>query len=244
MTQTFYGSGGWRTNTVRDKTTLGPDIPFLASEKYTVKRSGATFKKASSTAAVNEVQTLTASDASAGDFTLSFGGYTTAALDWDATAAEIQTALQALPSIGVGGATTTGGPAQTTDVVITFAGANAGQNQQLITIDKTGLTAGDDAAVTETTRGNPAGVSEIKKGTFVHPDVANAGYYKAWVSGDTIITDGSVDPPGFLMETINVGDGDVAEGVVIGGSVLVARVQPNPLHADILTAIAGRFILQ
>ena len=47
-------------------------------------------------------------DATGGTFTLSFGGQTTSALDYDATAAEVQTALVALSTIGAGKVTVTG----------------------------------------------------------------------------------------------------------------------------------------
>jgi DNA/RNA endonuclease YhcR with UshA esterase domain len=122
-------------------------------------------------------------------------------------------------------------------------GALAGSNVPLISVDKTGLTGAGATAVTETTKGVPAGVTEIRKGTFVMPDPANAGYYKAY-TGDTIITDGTVGPSGFLMESINVADGDVTEGVLIQGSVLALRVAPAPLAGAVLTAIAGRIVLQ
>lgn len=240
----YPGSGGWRAGTVRDRTRIGPDIPFLASEKYIVKRSGATFKKQTPTAAVAEVQTLVASAATAGTFTLTFNGETTAPLAFNATAATVQAALQALTAIGAGGILATGGPAQTANIVLTFAGPLAEGDQPLITINKTGLTGGAAAAVNETTRGKWAGVVEIRKGTFVHPDSVNVGYYKAWATGETIITDGTVGPPGFVMESINVADGDVTEGLLIQGSVLAARVQPQPLPAAVLTAITGRISLQ
>jgi hypothetical protein len=239
----YPGSGGWRASNYRDRTRLTPDIPFLASERYTVKRGGATFKKSANTGAVNEVQSIASSGATAGTFTLSFDGATTAALAFNATAAVISAALQALPSVGTANLSATGGPANTTATVVTFSGALAGFNVPLITVDKTGLTGAGATAVTETTKGVPAGVTEIRKGTFCMPDPSNAGYYKAY-TGDTIITDGSVGPSGFLMESINVADGDVTEGILIQGSVLAARVGPAPLAGAVLTAIAGRIVLQ
>lgn len=244
-TYPFPGSGGWRTNLTRGKVGLTPDIPFLASQRYTVKRGGATFKQVTaSTSPTNEVQTLAASSATAGTFTLTYGGQTTSALAYTATAAQIQAALQALSSIGLNNLTATGGPANTTNVVLTFTGDLAGQNAALITINKASLTGGSAAAITETTRGQGAGTVEIRKGTFVLPDPANAGFYKAYASGDTIITDGSVGPSGFLMESINVADGNVSEGVLIQGSVIALRVQPQPIPAAIQTACAGRIVFQ
>lgn len=241
----YPGSGGWRASTYRDRTRISEDIPFLASEKYTVKRSGATFKKSAGTGTgTAEVQTLASSAATAGSFTLTFNGQTTTALAYTATAAQVQAALQALSTIGVGGATVTGGPANTTNLVITFAGTLGTGNQPLIVLDKSGLTGGSAAAITETTRGQLPYTSEIKKGTFVVYDSANPGYYKVWATGDTIALDGSTPPPGYLMESINVADGDVTEGILIEGSVLINRVQPNPHPSAITTAMASRVIYQ
>jgi hypothetical protein len=241
----YPGSGGWRASTYRDRTRLDPDIPFLASQNYTVKRTGATFKKTAATAAgTAEVQTLAASAATAGTFTLTFDGQTTAPLPYTATAAAIQAALQALSNVGVGGITATGGPANTTNVVLTFAGPLATGNQSLLVLDKSLLTGGGAAAVTETTRGAYQYVSEIRKGTFVVYDPANPGYYKVWVTGDAITLDGSVPPPGYLMESINVADGDVTEGILIEGSVLINRLQPNPHAAAITTAMGSRISYQ
>jgi hypothetical protein len=86
-----------------------------------------------------EIQVLTI-DATAGTYTLSFGGSTTAAINWNDTAATIQTRLQALASIGAGGITvagSVGGP-----FTLTFAGALGNQPQALITADPTLLTTG------------------------------------------------------------------------------------------------------
>ena len=245
MSGPYPGSGGWRAKNWRDGTRLLDDIPFLASEKYTVKRSGATFKQAASSAAANEVQTLASSGASAGTFTLTYDGQTTAAIAYNATAATVVQALQALANVGVGNVSATGGPAQSTNIVFTFIGELAARDVPLITINKAGLTGAGAGIVTQTTKGSPAGVSEIKRGTFCIPDTANPGYYKPWVTGDTISNDPAVQSvSGYLMEAINVADGDVTEGLLIQGSVLAARVTPSPVPAAILTATAGRIIHQ
>jgi hypothetical protein len=61
--------------------------------------------------AVNEVQTLTITGTpTGGTFQLGFGGDTTGNIDWDATAAEVELALEALDSIPQGEATCAGGP--------------------------------------------------------------------------------------------------------------------------------------
>lgn len=73
---------------------------------------------------VNEVQTITPSAVpDSGTFKLKYEGYETAALDFDASAAEMQTALNAIPSIGAGGVAVAldGGTGVYT---VTFSGAN------------------------------------------------------------------------------------------------------------------------
>lgn len=74
------------------------------------------------TAGVAEVQSVVATGATAGNFNLTLLGQTTGNIAWNAIASAVQTALQALPSIGPGNVTCTGGPLPTTPVVMTFAG--------------------------------------------------------------------------------------------------------------------------
>jgi len=107
------------------------------------------------TAAPTEVQTLTASaPLTAGTFSATANGQTASGIVYNATAAQIVTALTALSTIGTGGVTATGGPinAVGTPVLVTFAGNNANKSQSLITINSTGLTGGT-IGVTETTAG-------------------------------------------------------------------------------------------
>ena len=59
---------------------------------------------------------------SGGTFTLTYSAQTTGAIDYDATAAEVQTALEALSNIGVGDVRCTGGPLDSDPVIITFTG--------------------------------------------------------------------------------------------------------------------------
>lgn len=114
--------------------------------------------------AVNEVQSLTV-DASAGTYKLAFGGYETVGLAFNATAATVQAALIALPSIGAAGVAVTGGVGASgggTPYTITFGGNLAGANVALITSDigspgLDSLTGGAGTAViTQTTQGQTA----------------------------------------------------------------------------------------
>jgi hypothetical protein len=109
-------------------------------------------------AAVNEVQTLTAFvGATGGTFKLSYAGQQTAAIAYNAAAAAIQTALEALVNVGVGDIVVTGTNPSTTPIVFTFANDKAATAQPTIVIDKTavtGLTSG--GVLTETTSGHAA----------------------------------------------------------------------------------------
>lgn len=116
------------------------------------------------TAAVNEVQTATITGSpTGGTFTLSFDGATTGALAYNASAATVQAALEALSTIGTGNVTVSGsagGP-----YTITFVNAWGGQNVSAITKDVTGLTGGTSPNITmATSTGGAAAVTleEIK----------------------------------------------------------------------------------
>jgi hypothetical protein len=103
-------------------------------------------------AQANEVQTVTITGTpTGGTFTLSFKGYTTPGIAYNASNTIVQTALQALSSIGTGGATVTGsGP-----YIVTFANQLGYQNTPMITPSGTNLTGGTTPTITvvETTPG-------------------------------------------------------------------------------------------
>jgi hypothetical protein len=106
-------------------------------------------------AEADEVQTITITGApTGGTFTLSFGGNTTSALNWNATAAQVQTALQALPSIGAANALVTGGPGPGTPFTVEFTSAKGFASQALIT-KTASLTGGTspDVVITEAQAG-------------------------------------------------------------------------------------------
>lgn len=74
-----------------------------------------------------------------GNFALNFGSYTTAAIAWDATGSDVQTALEGLTSIGADNVSVSGvsgGP-----WIVTFQGTLANAAQALITSVATGLIA-------------------------------------------------------------------------------------------------------
>jgi hypothetical protein len=100
---------------------------------------------------VNEVQiVLLTGSPTGGSFTLTLAGQTTAALDFDATAVEVQTAVAALSNVGVGNVAVTGaagGP-----WTITFQGELAGTNVGQLTKNATGLTGGTSPNVVVATQ--------------------------------------------------------------------------------------------
>lgn len=119
----------------------------------------------------NDVQTLT-NTATGGTFTLTFGNtvtYTTTALTCTTlTAAQLQTALQALPNIGAGNCTVTGGPFSSGagSLVVTFNGALANNRQTLMVINN-GSATGGSVTIAHTTTGNRQGAIVNYNGTLV-----------------------------------------------------------------------------
>lgn len=131
-------------------------------------------------AGTNEVQTITIGGTpTGGTFKLGFGGFTTAAIAWSATngtlVANIDAALEALPSIGTGGVTTAVGTmtAGVGTITLTFAGANT-QKRAIATVtvvsnDMTGTS--PTIAVAETTPGVTAdGYGASQGATLIRAD--------------------------------------------------------------------------
>ncbi len=100
--------------------------------------------------AANEVQNLALGGATGGTYTLSFGSETTTALNFDADAATIDAALEALENIGANNVAVTSG----SDFVITFGGTLANSKLPLLTLDAASLTGNSGEALTRTTAGS------------------------------------------------------------------------------------------
>src|ERR1044072_9313374 len=84
-----------------------------------------------------------------GTFTLTLNGETTAAIAYNATAAAVEAALEALPSLAAADVTVTAGPGPGTAWVVAFGGAYAGQNVAQMTATGS-LTGGSSPAVAAT----------------------------------------------------------------------------------------------
>jgi fibronectin-binding autotransporter adhesin len=122
----------------------------LYAPRWTVS-TGATLEVAADAAALSETQKLTFSTTpSSGTFTLTINAETTAAIDYSATASDVQAALDALASIEAGDLFVQGSAAD--GFVFTFSGFYAGMGMEEIQVDPTGLDTGTvTATVTETT---------------------------------------------------------------------------------------------
>jgi hypothetical protein len=112
-------------------------------------------KASSNSAGTNEVQTITTTGTpTGGTFTLTYKGATTTPIAYNAAAATIDTALEALATLEAGEVTCSGG-ALPTAVVVTFTGESAATNVSALTVDYSGLTGGTTptVVVTQTTPG-------------------------------------------------------------------------------------------
>lgn len=107
----------------------------------------------------SEVQSVTVTGSpTGGTFTLTYSGQTTAAIPFDATALQVQDALEALSNIAVGDVMVDGQP--TGPYYVRFAGTLAGTDTAAMTASGAGLTGGSSPGVTIATAragGNVAG---------------------------------------------------------------------------------------
>ncbi len=113
----------------------------------------------------SEGQTVTITGTpTGGTFTLTWQGETTAAIAYNATAAAVEAALEALSVVNVGDVTVTGGPGPGTAYVVTFGGQYAGENVAAMTASGASLTGGSSPAiaVTTSTAGGSATVNGLE----------------------------------------------------------------------------------
>lgn len=128
------GDGGSTFEVVDQFTQVTGGVPAIAHATTTAGTTG-----------VNEVQTVTISNADGGTFTLTYSGQTTAAIAYGASAAAVTTALEALSNIGVGDVDVV---KASDEYTITFQGALAETNVAQLTSNGTSLTATDLTAET------------------------------------------------------------------------------------------------
>lgn len=138
-----------------------------------------------------EVQTVTITGTpTGGTYTLTFSGQTTAGIPYNATAAQVKAALEALSNLAPGDVTVTGGPHPGTVVTVTFAGAYLGEDVPQMTASAASLTGGTSPAVNvaTATAGGAAGASDgtqvlagfLLEETFFSPGSAKCGGVLLW----------------------------------------------------------------
>lgn len=102
--------------------------------------------------ATNEIQRITITGSPAGGtFTILVEGQTTAAIAFNASAAAVQSAIEATSGVDVGEVACSGGPLPGTAVDVTFQNGLGGQNVNVMTANSAGLTGGSTPTVTITT---------------------------------------------------------------------------------------------
>lgn len=111
---------------------IGGVDPAGTKQWYWNKGSNVIAQDSSGTKLNAVYQTLIATGATSGTFTLSYKGVATANINWNDSAATVQTRLQALSTVGSGNALVTGGPLPGTSMLITFAAALATDTTQVI----------------------------------------------------------------------------------------------------------------
>lgn len=175
----------------------------------------------------NEVQTLTITGGpTGGTFTITFDGQTTGAIDYDATASEVQAALVALSNIGAYDVVCAGGPLPGSAITITFVNGLGGQDVSLATA--TGSFTGGTtpaAAIALTTAGTEGDkvdlvlVREVSQSTVVS-EYENKGDDGVSASGANLdALDLTVTLAAFTP---------VSVAALAGGTVTIGGVAPNP----------------
>jgi hypothetical protein len=136
----------------------------LPTISYTAANLNSVYVVASQTTTLyvngtDEVQSVSITGTpTGGTFTLTFNAVTTAAIPYNATATQVQTALNAISTIGGathGSVVCTGGPLPGTPVAVAFGGDLAQTNVAAMTANSAGLTGGTTptASVSTTTAG-------------------------------------------------------------------------------------------
>lgn len=135
--------------------------------------------------ATNQQQTITVSGTpTGGTFTLRWTdanhpqGIQTTAIAFDANAAAVTTALEALESIGLGNVTVTGGPGPGTPWVATFTGNLAAVQNRLLALGTNSLTGGTSptVAVTQTQAASLARVTKASSIELAIPDLVDYNF--------------------------------------------------------------------
>jgi hypothetical protein len=150
---------------------------------------------------VDEVQRLTAAGTpTAGTFTSTFSGQTTAGIAWNAAASAVQSALEAMSNVAPGDVVCTGGPLPGTPVDVKFTGATWGQRDvPAMTTNSAGLTGGTVGVTTPTPGVAPSDTIALA-----------AGKPRAWYAGSGEACPFTVDVTGLYITNVGADQANVA----------------------------------
>lgn len=169
----------------------------------------------------SEVQTITV-DATAGTYTITFDGETTAAIAFDALAATVQAALELLSNVQPGDIVVTGGVGASgggTPYTLTFGGQYLGVNVPTVIVADVNLSGGGDSVV------------------------AAVG-----TAGGSTVSDGRETPRGLLLDRVKV-ESDNTTGLAVGalqwhGHIIEANLPIASTAAGGLDAEAKALLTQ
>jgi hypothetical protein len=178
---------------VRRQSRIADPYPLLGFGGHDMVESGVLAASAAVLGGTNEQQTVTITGTpTGGTFTLTFNGATTANIAYNAAASAVVSALEALPNIGSGNVTGTGGALPGTPVVITFTNQLGKQNVNQMTAAHafTGGTA-PAIAITTTTAGSAldSGLYVAHRGLILKKASAGGGSNNVlvpWAGSGTI----------------------------------------------------------
>lgn len=167
----------------------------------------------------NEVQAISASNATSGDWKLSLGtangAPVTSALPWNVTAADLQTALEGLTGVGAGNVLVAGGPL-TSGFTVTFrAGLSATDVAQLTVVEST-LKVGDADATAPVGSTTVAGVS-------VNATIAAGDTVSVHALSGQLVGSAAAGPNGRTTVTLS--------SVTVGQQFYVVVQKPNGHHS-------------
>jgi sugar lactone lactonase YvrE len=147
----------------------------------------AVYEADGSPAAADEVQGLQVFEATGGTYTLSFEGSETTPIPYNATAAEVQAALQALVTIGAGNVSVSGGEvAGESNYTIVFEGALSAADVEKLQADGSALDGGPNVQVntSEMTKGfsGQVGKGLLAEASGVAVYTSPGGSHFLWVA--------------------------------------------------------------
>ena len=128
---------------------------------------------------MNEVQRLTPGGTiSGGHWHITFETQTTGEIAWNATAAVIQAALEALSNVAPGDVVVSGGPISSGTVDLTFAQLLGGIDRTQVTVDATALTGAAPTLTPSTVTAGVRGTYRGAQGGALLLDTTNGRLYQ------------------------------------------------------------------